>query len=87
MHHAGSLAIVCDGMGGMEHGDAASRIAVSAFISAYEEKASAESIPEALVRSARYANQQVVGLATALNLLGGVGTTLVAAAVTPGGFH
>ena len=87
VEHGGRLAILCDGMGGMEFGDAASRIAVDGFLSAYGEKLLDESIPSALERSARHANALVVALALGLNVPGAVGTTLVAAAVLPQGFY
>ncbi len=87
LSHGGFLAIVCDGMGGMEHGDAAGRAAVDAFLNAYRQKTPAESIPEALERSARAANQEVVTLAVKLGLVENMGTTLVAAAAIPGAFY
>ncbi|MBZ5602718.1 MAG: protein phosphatase 2C domain-containing protein [Acidobacteriia bacterium] len=77
--HAGFLAIVCDGMGGMEYGDAASRTAVRAFLEAYQRKTPDESIPQALLRSVHEANDQVLSLASSLGLIEGIGTTLVAA--------
>src|SRR5579871_1082496 len=77
LEHAGFLAIVCDGMGGMEYGDAASRTAVRAFLDAYRRKTPGETIPDALERSVHEANQQVVALASSLGLVEGVGTTLV----------
>ncbi len=80
--HAGFLAVVCDGMGGMEYGDAASRTAVKVFLEAYQRKTPAESIPDALERSVREANNQVVAMAHSLGLAEGIGTTLVAAAVS-----
>ncbi len=79
--HGGFLAIVCDGMGGMEYGDAASRTAVRAFLDAYARKTPAESIPDALERSVREANAQVVALAHSLGMSEGIGTTLVATAL------
>ncbi|HUA84162.1 MAG TPA: protein phosphatase 2C domain-containing protein [Bryobacteraceae bacterium] len=79
--HGGFLAIVCDGMGGMEYGDAASRTAVRAFLDAYRRKTPAESIPDALERSVREANAQVVALAHSLGMSEGIGTTLVATAL------
>jgi serine/threonine protein phosphatase PrpC len=85
--HAGFLAVVCDGMGGMEHGDAAGRTAVDAFLEAYRSKTSEESIPVALERSARTANQAVVSLAVQLGMVENMGTTLVAASVIPGAFY
>lgn len=79
--HGGFLAIVCDGMGGMEFGDEASRTAVRAFLEAYARKTEEETIPAALERSTREANAQVVELAKRLGMKDGVGTTLIAAAL------
>jgi protein phosphatase len=79
--HGGFLAVVCDGMGGMEFGDAASRTATQAFLSAYQTKTAAETIPAALERSTRTANDAVVALAHTYGLSEGMGTTLVAVAL------
>jgi PPM family protein phosphatase len=79
--HGGFLAVVCDGMGGMEHGDAASRTAVRAFLDAYCCKTPGESIPSALERSVREANTRVVLLAHSLGVAENLGTTLVATAL------
>src|ERR1700694_3300680 len=68
MAHAGFLAVLCDGMGGMEHGDVASETAVRAFLAAYARKTPEESIPAALERSAREANRQVIEAALKLGL-------------------
>jgi serine/threonine protein phosphatase PrpC len=81
IEHAGFLAIVCDGMGGMEYGDAASHTAVRAFLDAYRRKTSGETIPDALERSVHEANDQVLRLASSLGLVEGIGTTLIAAAL------
>ncbi len=85
--HGGFVAVMCDGMGGMEHGDAASRTSVQAFLESYRRKTPEESVPEALLRSVREANQAVVALAGSLSLVENMGTTLVAAAVIPGAFY
>src|SRR5579863_7127 len=85
--HGGFLAVICDGMGGMEHGEAASRTAVQAFLEAYQRKIPEESIPDALLRSVREANEEVVTLAATLNAVENMGTTLVAAVVTTGGLY
>jgi protein phosphatase len=79
--HGGFLAVVCDGMGGMEFGDAASRAATQAFLSAYQAKTADEGIPEALERSVRTANDAVVALAHEYGLSEGMGTTLIATAL------
>jgi len=85
LSHGGFVAVVCDGMGGMEHGDAASRMAVRAFLEAYQQKDPSESIPEALERSVREANDRVVEMAHELGAAESVGTTLVAAVLTDSG--
>jgi serine/threonine protein phosphatase PrpC len=82
--HGGFLAVLCDGMGGMEHGDVASQTAVRATLAAYARKLPTESIPAALERAARAANEQVIAAALALGLKEGVGTTLVAAVLHDG---
>jgi serine/threonine protein phosphatase PrpC len=79
--HGGFLAIVCDGMGGMEHGDFASRTAVRTFLDAYRRKTPQESIPAALERSVFEANASVVELARRFGMVEGIGTTLVATAL------
>jgi protein phosphatase len=77
--HGGFVAVVCDGMGGMEHGDLASRTAVRSFLDAYRRKSPSESVPAALERSVREANDRVVEMAHDLGAAESVGTTLVAA--------
>jgi serine/threonine protein phosphatase PrpC len=79
--HAGFLAIVCDGMGGMECGDAASKTAVRAFLDAYQRKLPQESIPAALERCVIEANQAVVALAHSLGMPEAIGTTLIAVSI------
>ena len=83
--HGGFVAVVCDGMGGMEHGDLASRTAVRTFLDAYRRKTPEETIPDALERSVREANDRVVEMAHELGAAESVGTTLVAAAVVDSG--
>lgn len=79
--HGGFLAVVADGMGGLAHGDAASRTAVRSFLQHYKAKTPAETVPQALERSVRAANTDVNTLAGSLNQNGEMGTTLVAAAM------
>ena len=79
LRHAGCLTVLCDGMGGMAHGDIASKIAVQATLEAYARKTPEESIPDALERAVHEANRQVIEEAERLGAAEGVGTTLVAA--------
>ena len=77
--HAGYLAVLCDGMGGLQHGAKASHTAVNVFLSCYRAKTEQETIPAALTRSVHETNGQVVDLARKLGTEDGMGTTLVAA--------
>lgn len=77
--HAGLLAVVADGMGGLEQGDAASRYAVQAFLDAYRMKTPEEPIAQALERGVHAAQQAVLGVQRELSLEMQCGTTLVAA--------
>jgi protein phosphatase len=79
--HAGVLAVLADGMGGMSNGREAGRLAVQQMMAAYLEKRPDESIPDALMRGLTTANRAVHDLACASEGEGNVGTTLVAAAV------
>jgi serine/threonine protein phosphatase PrpC len=76
--HGGILAVVADGMGGMAHGDAASRAALKAFLQAYESKTEVEPIADALLRSIQAANAGVYQLALEMDAAEEMGTTLVA---------
>ncbi|MGH9675144.1 MAG: PP2C family protein-serine/threonine phosphatase [Bryobacteraceae bacterium] len=78
--HGGVLAIVADGMGGLAHGDLASKLAVKVFLEAYRSKAPSEMITESLERSVYAANEAVWMMAAQAGVAGDVGTTLVAAA-------
>ncbi|MBL8230014.1 MAG: serine/threonine-protein phosphatase [Bryobacterales bacterium] len=79
--HGGFLAVVADGMGGMQHGDLASRSAVRAFLQAYERKAVDEPIPDALWRCLHEAAAYVRSAQTSLAAGEEIGTTFVAAAL------
>jgi protein phosphatase len=79
--HAGYLAVVADGMGGMMLGKEASLAAVRAFLDAYAEKTEEESAQDALCRAAFRANDSVLKLADRYNARGMTGTTLIAAVI------
>jgi protein phosphatase len=85
--HAGFLAVVADGMGGLAHGEAASRLAVREFLDGYGGKAPAETIPAALLRSVVRAHEGVCRVAERERMPEDVGTTLAAAVVFEGTLH
>src|SRR4051812_32626662 len=87
LSHAGFLAVLCDGMGGMAHGGEASRAAAAAFLAAYQTKKAQESIPDALQRSVRETNTIVVELSRQLRAPEGIGTTLIGAVLHKSFLH
>jgi protein phosphatase len=87
VRHGGRVAVLADGMGGMDQGAAASRTAVTAFLEAYGHKTPDEGIAEALLRAAHGAHRAVSSLASAKNVPGNIGTTLVAAVVHDAVLH
>lgn len=81
--HGGMLAVVADGMGGLEQGGMASRVAVKAFLGAYLAKSPQEGIADALLRAMGAAQDAVKELARTAK----VGTTLVAGVLQQGAVH
>ncbi len=77
--HAGKLAIVADGMGGLAQGKEASSIAINKFIESYKKKKPEEGIASALLRSIHYCNKAVYEFSESQGMDGKIGTTLVAA--------
>ena len=79
----GVFAVVCDGMGGMQNGSAASKIAVAAaedfFRAAYDTDLDGEAICEILRECASDANRKVYQAAMRCEMRGRMGTTLVGA--------
>ena len=82
--HGGFLAVLCDGMGGMEHGDVASQTAVRAILERTPENFLPRASQPHLNAATRAANEQVIAAALVLGLKEGVGTTLVAAVLHDG---
>jgi protein phosphatase len=82
--HAGVLAVVADGMGGMSRGKSASRTAVTSFLNAYRQKPVSETIPAALQRALKESHLAVCQTARQLGEPDGIGTTLVAAVAYKG---
>jgi PPM family protein phosphatase len=85
--HAGLLGIVADGMGGMAHGGAAGATAVRTLLQEYAAKSSDESIPDALLRALRRANDAVVDLAHDAGTPDDVGTTAAVVVVHDATLH
>lgn len=79
--HAGFLALVADGMGGMSSGREASRAAARLFLESYAEKEPGEPIFSALRRSAFRANEAVREIGNGASGVGEAGTTLAAAVI------
>ena len=81
VNRAGVLAVVTDGMGGLERGREASLIAKQTMLHEYEDKAINKAIPQALIGGLSVANAKVVELAEQAGLEGQIGTTMVVAAI------
>jgi PPM family protein phosphatase len=76
--HGGLMMVLCDGMGGLANGAAASRAAVDAALSGYGRKLPSENIPSALDRTLREAHQAVCAIS---GEDGNAGSTIVMAVV------
>ena len=76
--HGGVAMVLCDGMGGLANGAAASRAAVDTALSGYCRKQPSEGIPNALNRAIREAHQAVCAIS---GEGGTAGSTIVAAVV------
>lgn len=85
--HGGALAIVADGMGGLEKGSEASQLAVTTFGRRYLSKSKAQTVPEALYKAFWEANNAVCQLSRRVDDSNNVGTTLVAAVIANGQLH
>lgn len=85
--HGGHLAVLADGMGGLENGAWASTQGVRVFIEAYAGKSAHEPIEVALQRAMRIANAMVFQEAQRLGLVERMGSTLVAAVVHDSNLH
>lgn len=77
------LAVVCDGMGGARAGNVASRMAAESFAAEVRGAAPNDNWGKLLEQAVMTANQQVFSASLANAEYRGMGTTLVAALVTP----
>jgi len=85
----GAVAVVADGMGGLEMGAEASRTAVAVFLDTLRAAAARGDapVPALLEEAIVAANDAVARLAGAAGIPGEIGTTLAAAVVGPDGLH
>lgn len=79
--HGGSMAVVCDGMGGLEKGEEAAHIAIKTILDCYMAKLPEISIQDALDIAIKKANEEVVKLGIETGNQGNIGTTLVVAVI------
>jgi serine/threonine protein phosphatase PrpC len=76
-----AFAVVCDGMGGLGYGSAASAVAVARLKELYAEKTSTEAWPVFFLRAVDILDECVAALRDARGEKCNAGTTLVAAAI------
>ena len=86
VQHAGVLAVVADGMGGLALGKDSSAAAVQTFLAIYATKEPEEKIADVLDRALHSANRAVNRRAAQAGVEGEAGTTLVAAVIYEGKF-
>ncbi|MHC1761984.1 MAG: PP2C family serine/threonine-protein phosphatase [Negativicutes bacterium] len=84
VQHAGVLAVVADGMGGLALGKDSSATAVRTFLATYAVKEPEEKIGDVLDRALHAANRAVNRRAAEAGVEGEAGTTLVAAVIHEG---
>ncbi|MFC5532025.1 protein phosphatase 2C domain-containing protein [Cohnella yongneupensis] len=80
----GFYAVLADGMGGLAKGRETSNLAVGTMLRQYGERKASESIPEALLRGVRLANEAVCRLARDSDMEWNIGTTLMTAVIQEG---
>lgn len=82
--HGGYLAVVADGIGGLQYGAQAAMVATSEFVDHYLRKSPEQSIEDALDQALAAANQAVLNEAYWRNCSEQMGSTLVAALIYDG---
>ncbi|MBQ7535586.1 MAG: protein serine/threonine phosphatase 2C family protein [Stomatobaculum sp.] len=74
----GTIAVVCDGMGGMDDGGKASMTAIREISAAYRKKPAEEPVPEFFRKQAISINEKISGFRSAGGGMMNSGTTIVA---------
>lgn len=87
LRESGMVAVLADGMGGLEGGREASQTAVDIAIRTYENKAVSEKIIDALIRAVYLANEEIYNIADRKDIYGNMGTTIIAVAVHNSKFY
>lgn len=82
-----ALAVVCDGMGGLEGGEIASQTAVISLLDSYANKNEAEAIPIFLQQTAKKMDQNVAALMDENGNYLSAGTTIVAVLMKDGALY
>ena len=85
VENTGVLAVLADGMGGMDLGKEASAAAVKTMLEVFSNKSLTESAPQVLIRAAGISNSVVRDIADIRGTGVRVGTTLLAAVVSGSG--
>jgi len=83
----GFIAVLADGMGGLEGGREASATAVDISVQTYSNKAVSEDPQDALLRAAYLANEEICKIAENRNIIGNMGTTLIEVSVYNNNFY
>jgi serine/threonine protein phosphatase PrpC len=87
VENGGVVAVVADGMGGLQRGDEASAVAVRIFLDRYSAVATPSTIDDAMREALTAANEAVFQQARAAGTAGATGTTLAAAVIRETRLH
>jgi PPM family protein phosphatase len=78
---AGTLALVCDGMGGHQAGEVASQLAIQTILETFSALLPTRSLPETITESIYSAHEKIIRVAAENEAYFNMGTTVVVAAI------